>query len=66
MRNIRYRFRLMARGPVFRERSLQIHHTHGYVSIKNVVMEEQITVIKMGFFFTSSLFEKMHVNFAQS
>jgi len=34
----------MVRGPVFRERSLQIHHTHDYVSIKNVMMEEQITV----------------------
>jgi hypothetical protein len=50
MRNIHYRSRLIARGPVFRERSLQIHHTHGYVSIKNVMMEEQITVFKMGFF----------------
>jgi len=44
MRNISCRSRLMARGPVFRERSLQIHHTHGYVSIKNLMMEEQITV----------------------
>jgi hypothetical protein len=41
-----YYSRLMARGPVFRERSLQIHHTHGYVSIKNVMMEEQIILCK--------------------
>jgi len=56
----------MARDPVFRGRSLQIHHTHGYVTIKNLMMEEKITVFKMEFFFTSSLFEKMPVNLAQS
>ena len=51
MRNICYRSRLMARGPVFRGHSLQIHHTHGYVSIKTAMTEEQITVFKMGFSF---------------
>jgi hypothetical protein len=51
MRNIRYRSALMTKGPAFLEPSLQIHSTDGYVSLKNVLTEEQIAILEMGFSF---------------